>query len=94
MKYDIIYDDGEFRFTLEKCYGIDSILTDFCLEFASEFSKTPEVESIILGINCWKWLTLHPQYNISRKTYTLVDLVIPVRPDWTVHPNYIELNLK
>ena len=96
MKYDIIYDGKKYdsRWIAEKALDISNILFEFCKEYAEEYNKQPENVSVTLGLEVWKFLTNHPRYRHSDKTFSLYNLEIPIAPDWTVHPNYIELNLE
>ncbi len=94
MKYDIIYDDGADKWTLDKTYGVHRVLKDFCKSFADEHERKPEIAGITLGLDCWYWLTLHGWYNHVDKTIPIYDLIVHVAgPDWTVNNNYIELVL-
>ena len=49
MKYDIIYDQKENRWMMERSDAVYLILRGFLAEFAEQFHRKPKVESLILG---------------------------------------------
>jgi hypothetical protein len=97
-KYTHIYDNiekNQCRWTNERAYEISDIIFGFCKNFVDGYGKKPEiVGGLTLGLTCWNILTTHPRYDNAEETFRLFDLIIPVKADWSVDMNYIELNLK
>lgn len=97
-KYDIIYDpenNGKvFKFTAEKAIDLKDILSNFCIEFAKEFGRKPQVVESCLGLKVWQLLTYCGDYNPTHKTINIFDIELVISPDWTVDENYIELTLQ
>jgi hypothetical protein len=96
MKYDIIYKEPEnWKWTLQKTADVLNTINEFFKEFQQEYQKKPEKCEIILGIDVWKLINLSASYSYSNNTVLFYDIELNIpSPDWTVHPNYIELNLE
>jgi hypothetical protein len=95
MKYDIIYKEPDnWRYRAEKTCDICNIINNFFKEFQHEYRKKPEKCEIILGIDVWDLIRLSGLYSHTNETMSFFDIELKISPDWTVHPNYIELNLE
>lgn len=94
MKYDIIYDQKENRWMMEKSDAVYLILRGFLAEFADQFHRKPKIESLILGLDVWDLIRYQNNYDDTLKTLEIYDMKLPISgPDWSVHSYYIELNL-
>jgi hypothetical protein len=94
MKYDIIYKEPDnVRWTLETSCDVYHTIVGFFDEYQEENMKKPDKVSLILGINVWDHLTRIESYMKVPQLLRIYNLTIKIAPDWTVHPNYIELNL-
>lgn len=98
-KYDIImcYDDCMWH--IEKCASIFRCLESWLFEWQEEFQRKPDFLSMVVGIETYKKIC---EGNVDKLISTtdefckfeLLGVDFKCSPDWSVHPNYMELNLK
>lgn len=93
-KYDIIFDFKSTSWMLEKRGVITDQIQTFILEWQEEFQRKPAVDSVVMGLNVYELLKLCGKYDHGFEHIEFYGVVLPCSNNWTVNPNYLEINLK
>ena len=93
-KYDIMFDFSATFWTLEKRGIVGDQIKTFFLEWQDEFQRQPIVESVVMGLNVYEILKISGKYNHAFQNIEFYGVVLECDQNWTVNPNYLEINLK